>query len=173
MILLVLSQSHLNSADESALSSLRKDLAHPLQHRKHAPTTSEASFGSIQKLRIHIKKRGGGGGGGGRFFRGRSGGIGTSAASSIIRNTVNVFYCEADSTSSSDTSTPIVKNNGGEWNEASGSLTVYRRGKATYGGSDLIPRKPAKNGAQCSLIRPASAITLLTGSAITLLCYLI
>ncbi|CAM8917152.1 unnamed protein product [Rhodiola kirilowii] len=88
MTLLILSQNHLNSADESVLPSLRKDLTHPLKvehSSNHAP-----SFGSLQKLRINIKRRGGGGGRGrGRFVRGRSGG--TSAASSIIPNTVKVF----------------------------------------------------------------------------------
>ncbi|KAL9687328.1 hypothetical protein QQ045_031728 [Rhodiola kirilowii] len=87
MTLRILSQNHLNSADESVLPSLRKDLTHPLkvEHSSNHAT----SVGSLQKLRINIKRRGGGGRGRGRFVRGRSGG--SSAASSIIPNTVKVF----------------------------------------------------------------------------------
>uniref|UniRef100_A0A7N0V4J9 Uncharacterized protein n=1 Tax=Kalanchoe fedtschenkoi TaxID=63787 RepID=A0A7N0V4J9_KALFE len=79
---------------------------------------------------------------------------------------------EADSTPYPQNSAPVFKNAQGGWDEAVTDLTVHRRGKAIYGGANLIPKKPAKNGAQSSLIRPASALisfTFIIGSVIIFL----
>ncbi|KAL9689249.1 hypothetical protein QQ045_033684 [Rhodiola kirilowii] len=82
--LLLMSQTVLNSADESALLSVEKDVVHPLDHSKQLPNT-ETSFSSIRKLRINIKRRARGG----SVVGGRS--TGSSAASAVYPNSFHVF----------------------------------------------------------------------------------